>query len=58
MPHPRGALDFIPFRPIAQRVIDLLFGDQRGQLLSVTLTQLKMIWLRFALGAYGITVLL
>ena len=51
-------LDFTPFWPITQKVIDMPFGDQRGQLLGVTLTQLNMVWFLFALGTYGVTVLL
>ena len=51
-------LDFTPFWPITQRVIDMPFGDQRGQLFGVTLMQLNMVWLLFALGTYGVTVLL
>ena len=49
--------DFTPFWPITQRVIDMPFGDQRGQLFGVTLTQLNLIWLLFALGTWGTTVL-
>lgn len=51
-------LDFTPFWPITQRVIDMPFGDQRGQLFGVTLMQLNMVWLLFALGTYAVTVLL
>lgn len=51
-------LDFTPFWPIKQRVIDLPFGDQRGQLFGVTLTQLNIVWLLFATGTYGVTALL
>src|SRR5262245_1719494 len=38
-------LDFTPFWPITQSVIDMPFGDQRGQLFGVMLTQLNMVWL-------------
>lgn len=51
-------LDFTPFWPIKQRVIDLPFGDQRGQLFGVTLTQLNIVWLLFVLGTYGVAALL
>ena len=51
-------LDFTPFWPITHSLIDMRFGDQRGQLFGVTLTQLNMVWLLFALGTYGVTVLL
>jgi hypothetical protein len=49
--------DFTPVWPITQQVIDMPFGDQRGQLFGVTLTQLQMIWLLFALGTWGVTAL-
>jgi hypothetical protein len=48
---------FVPFWPITQSVIDATFGDEHGKLLGVTLTELQMVWLLFALGTWGITVL-
>lgn len=50
--------DFTPFWPITQRVIDMPFGDQRGQLFGVTLSQLNLVWFLFALGTWGTTALL
>ena len=49
--------DFIPIWPITQQVIDMPFGDQRGQLLGVTLVQLQMVWLLFAIGTWTLAVL-
>ena len=51
-------LDFTPFWPITQSVIDTPFGDQRGRLFGVTLTQLNMVWLLFSLGTWGGTMLM
>ncbi len=48
--------DFSPFWPITQRVIDSPFGDMRGQLLGVSLFQLQLVWLLFAVGTWGITI--
>jgi hypothetical protein len=50
--------DFTPFWPITRSVINMPFGDQRGQLFGVSLTQLNMVWLLFVIGTYGVTVLL
>lgn len=47
--------DFSPVWPITQRIIDMPFGEQRGQLFGVTLVQLQLVWLTFALGTWGVT---
>lgn len=44
--------DFSPFWPITQGVLDARFGEQKGYLIDVTLTQLNMIWFTFALLAW------
>jgi hypothetical protein len=49
--------DFSPVWPITQRLIDMPFGDQRGQLFGITLAQLQLVWLAFALGTWGVTAL-
>jgi len=50
--------DFSPLWPITQEVIDMPFGDQRGQLLGVTLIQLQGVWLLFAFATWGVTAFL
>jgi len=45
-------IDFIPFWPITQGVIDAPFGNERGKLLGVTLTQLQLVWCAFSLGTW------
>ncbi len=50
--------DFTPFWPITQRVIDAPFGNERGQLLGITLFELQLIWLAFALGTWTIAIFL
>jgi hypothetical protein len=52
------SVDFIPFWPITQGVIDSTFGDEHGQLLGVSLTELQLVWLIFALGTWGATIFL
>ena len=47
--------DFMPFWPITQRVIDAPWGDARGQLLGVSLIQLQLVWLLFAISTWGCT---
>jgi len=54
---PDYMVGFVPFWPITQGVINETFGDEHGKLLGVTLTQLQMIWLLFALATWGLTVL-
>ncbi len=50
--------DFIPFWPINQSMIDRPFGNERGQLLGVSLFQLQLVWCVFAAGAWGVTIFL
>jgi hypothetical protein len=50
--------DFSPFWPITQKLIDGPFGGMRGQLLGVSLFQLQLLWLLFAVGTWGVTILL
>jgi len=50
--------DFIPFFPITQGMIDRPFGNERGQLLGVSLFQLQLVWLLFAVGTWGVTIFL
>jgi hypothetical protein len=50
--------DFTPFWPITQSVIDDSFGDSRGQLYGVSLSQLQCVWLLFAAGAWAVTIFL
>ena len=50
--------DFSPLWPITQKVIDAPFGDMRGQLLGVSLFQLQLVWLLFAVGTCAITIVL
>lgn len=50
--------DFMPFWPITRSVIDAPWGDERGQLLGVSLFQLQLIWLLFAVGTWGVTAFL
>lgn len=49
--------DFPPFWPITQWVIDAPFGDVHGQLFGITLWELQLIWLLFAAGTWGLTIL-
>ena len=50
--------DFSPFWPITQGVIDAPFGEMRGQLFGVSLFQLQLIWLLFALGTWAASIAL
>ena len=50
--------DFSPFWPITQSVIDAPFGNERGQLLGVSLLQLQLVWFLFASGVWAVTILL
>ena len=50
--------DFSPFWPITQELIDVPFGDMRGQLLGVSLLQLQLVWLLFAGFTWAATILL
>jgi hypothetical protein len=50
--------DFSPFWPITQNVIDAPFGTERGQLLGVSLFQLQLVWLLFAVGTWVVTIFL
>ena len=45
--------DFSPFWPITQKVIDAPFGDMRGELFGVSLFQLQLVWLLFAVRHMG-----
>ena len=57
--HPDYVFDFSPFWPITQMRIDTPnFGDRRGELIGVSLFQLNLIWLIFALGTWGISAFL
>jgi hypothetical protein len=51
-------VDFMPFWPITQGVIDEHWGDYRGRLLGVSLFQLQLVWAVFAAGTWGVTVFL
>jgi hypothetical protein len=48
--------DFLPFFPITQGEIDSPFANEPHGLLGITLTQLHLIWLAFAVGTWGTTV--
>jgi hypothetical protein len=48
-------VDFLPFWPITQGVIDASFGDTRGQLLGVSLFELQLVWFAFAAGTWIVT---
>jgi hypothetical protein len=50
--------DFSPFWPITQKVIDAPFGDMRGELLGVSLSQLQLVWLLFAAGTWAVSIVL
>jgi hypothetical protein len=50
--------DFSPFWPITQSMIDFSFGGMRGQLLEVSLFQLQLVWLLFAVGTWTVSILL
>src|SRR5262249_23505222 len=50
--------DFLPFWPITRGVIDAPWGNERGQLLGVSLFQLQLVWLLFAAGTWAVTTLL
>jgi hypothetical protein len=47
--------DFIPFWPITRSVIDYGAADVHGELFGVSLFELQLIWLAFALGAWTTT---
>ncbi len=49
-------LDFRPFMPITQSVIDAPWGLGRGYLIGITLFQLNLIWSAFALGTWVTTI--
>jgi hypothetical protein len=51
-------VDFMPFWPITQGVIDAPWGDERGRLLGGSLFQLQLVWLLFAVGTWGVTIFL
>jgi hypothetical protein len=48
--------DFSPLWPITQSVIDASFGDMRGQLFGISLFQLQLVWLLFAVGTWAISI--
>ncbi len=48
--------DFLPFFPITQGEIDSPFADELHGFLGITLTQLHLIWLVFAMGTWGMTI--
>jgi hypothetical protein len=50
-------VDFSPFWPVTQSNIDVPFFPQ-GQLLGVSLFQLQLVWLLFAVGTWGLTIFL
>src|ERR1043166_3494406 len=50
--------DFIPFLPIGHWALDRPWGDERGRLLGVSLSQLQLVWLLFAAGTWGSATLL
>jgi hypothetical protein len=51
--------DFIPFWPISWITVDTPWGDGHGELYgTTTLFQLKLLWLLFAIGTWGTTILL
>jgi hypothetical protein len=50
--------DFLPFLPVTQGIIDAPFGDQWHGLMGVSLFQLNLIWLLFALCTWGATLFL
>jgi hypothetical protein len=51
-------IDFFPFWPITQSVIDAEFGDGPGKLLGVSLLQLQLVWLLFASSTWIVTIIL
>jgi hypothetical protein len=50
--------DFIPFWPITQSTVDRPWGDERGRLFGISLFELQLIWLAFALGTWATTIYL
>ena len=50
--------DFSPFWPITQTTIDARFGDKQGQLIGVSIFQLQLIWLLFAIATWAATIFL
>lgn len=50
--------DFCPFWPITRAVIDAPWGNEHGQLLGVSLFQLQLFWLAFAIGTWSVTIAL
>lgn len=50
--------DYSPFWPISQSVIDDHFGDRHGELFGVSLFQLQLVWLLFAIGTWSATIYL
>jgi len=50
--------DFSPFWPITQSTIDRPFGAERGRLMGVSLFQLQLIWLLFAIGVWTVAIFL
>ena len=50
--------DFTPIWPITWSMIDRPFGNEHGQLLGVSLFQLQLVWLLFAVGTWGVTIFL
>ena len=49
--------DFSPFWPITQKLIDARFGDKQGQLIGVSIFQLQLIWLLFAITTWAATII-
>jgi hypothetical protein len=49
--------EFNPFLPVNQAVIEAPFGNERGQLLGVSLFQLQLIWLPFAAATWAAAIL-
>ncbi|MEO6054029.1 MAG: hypothetical protein ABIP97_08465 [Chthoniobacterales bacterium] len=50
--------DFLPYWPITQGYIDIPFGNEKGYLIGITITQLQLLWLLFAIGTWSFTFVL
>ena len=50
-------VDFFPFWPITKAMIERPFGSEQGKLFGDSLLQLQLVWLLFALGTWGVTIL-
>ena len=51
-------IDFLPFLPVTRRLIDAPWGSEPHGLMGITLLQLNLIWLLFAIATWATAIAL